>query len=161
MHPTKLWPTCFFQVYSGRLKVILTRVFSGVWRRKWNFGFETQVNLSGVFSYSLSYKWHPPALLSVHSDDKTAFLESSSFSISTGLLEKTIRILTVTRLTCENVVSERLIVSHLRDYDERTLSRLVKGIQSSHVFSFEVTLVIPLIQQKLQLPFKILKLGRL
>ena len=90
MQPTRFMPTCFFQAFWGRERVMRTGAFSCVFSVRWKRGFEAQVNFSGFCSNSLSFRWQPPADFSVHLPETTAFLASSSCCTSTGFDEKTV-----------------------------------------------------------------------
>uniref|UniRef100_A0A7S3J790 Uncharacterized protein n=1 Tax=Euplotes harpa TaxID=151035 RepID=A0A7S3J790_9SPIT len=54
MQSTALTAICFFQAFSGLLRVIFTCVFLVVDRCSKNLGLLIQVKLSGIVSYSLS-----------------------------------------------------------------------------------------------------------
>ena len=129
MQPTRFTPHCFFQTFSGRCKVILVLTSPFASSLRWNFGLWLHVNLSGLCSNALSFKWQPPADFSVHLLESTAFLESSNIWISTCWDEKTIK--TITKFEILTLKSEFAL--HFRSCktwhnNEWSLSRLIECI---------------------------------
>jgi len=155
MLPTKFIPIYFFHAFSGLLRVILTSTGAAVCILRWNLGLFTQVNLSLFCSNSLSYKWHPPADLSDHFPESTAFFESSNFSTSNYWELKTIvkKVNMKGKGTGKGEISCDIFLTHRGYHDKGALSGLVKCINSSYIITFIKGFFVPLSWKNLEFPF--------